>query len=63
MANYRTILIPGQPYCGHKLVFRTPENNKPLIGAAIADIVTIAIAFLIPGLRDLLEIVPLSLQE
>lgn len=37
--------------------------NKPLIGAAIAGILTIAIAFLIPGLRDLLGIVPLSLQE
>ncbi len=37
--------------------------NKPLIFAAIAGILTIAIAFLIPGLRDLLGIVPLSLQE
>lgn len=37
--------------------------NKPLIWAAMAGIVTIAIAFLIPGLRNLLGIVPLSLQE
>jgi len=37
--------------------------NKPLIWAVIAGFVTIAIPFLIPGLRKLLGIVPLSLQE
>ena len=37
--------------------------NKPLIWAVIAGFLTIAIAFLIPGLRDLLGIVPLTLQE
>jgi len=37
--------------------------NKPLIWAAIAGFVTIGIAFLIPGLRELLGIVPLTLQE
>jgi Ca2+-transporting ATPase len=37
--------------------------NKPLIWAVLAGFLTIAIAFLIPGLRALLGIVPLSLQE
>lgn len=37
--------------------------NKPLIWAVIAGFVTIGIAFLIPGLRELLGIVPLTLQE
>lgn len=37
--------------------------NKPLIWAAVAGCITIGVAFLIPGLRDLLGIVPLSLQE
>jgi Ca2+-transporting ATPase len=37
--------------------------NQPLIWAVLAGIITIAIAFLIPGLRDLLGIVPLNLQE
>lgn len=37
--------------------------NKPLIWAVVAGFLTIAIAFLIPGLRNLLGIVPLSLQE
>jgi len=39
------------------------STNKPLIWAALAGGVTVAAAFLIPGLRDLLGIVPLSLQE
>ncbi|NMB56224.1 MAG: HAD-IC family P-type ATPase [Leptolinea sp.] len=39
------------------------STNKPLIWAAIAGFVTIAIAFAIPGLRQVLGIVPLSLQE
>jgi Ca2+-transporting ATPase len=37
--------------------------NKPLIWAVAAGFLTIAVAFLIPGLRDLLGIVPLTLQE
>jgi P-type Ca2+ transporter type 2C len=37
--------------------------NKPLIWAVVAGFLTIAVAFLIPGLRELLGIVPLSLQE
>jgi Ca2+-transporting ATPase len=37
--------------------------NKPLIWAALAGFLTIAIAFLIPGLRNLLGINPLTLQE
>ena len=37
--------------------------NKPLIWAALAGFVTIMIAFLIPGLREMLGIVPLSVQE
>jgi Ca2+-transporting ATPase len=37
--------------------------NKPLIWAVVAGLLTIAIAFLIPGLRELLGIMPLSLQE
>ncbi len=37
--------------------------NKPLIWAALAGFTTIAIAFLIPGLRNLLGIVPLTLEE
>ena len=37
--------------------------NKPLIWAVVAGFLTVFIAFLIPGLRNLLGIVPLSLQE
>jgi len=37
--------------------------NKPLIAAAVAGLLTIAVAFLIPGLRDLLGIVPLTLED
>jgi Ca2+-transporting ATPase len=37
--------------------------NKPLIWAVLAGFLTISIAFLIPGLRDLLGIVPLTMQE
>lgn len=39
------------------------STNKPLIWAVIAGFITIAISFLIPGLRNILGIVPLSLQE
>jgi hypothetical protein len=38
-------------------------ENKPLIWAALAGFVTLGIAFAIPGLRKLLGIVPLTLQE
>jgi hypothetical protein len=37
--------------------------NKPLIWAVVAGFITIGIAFLIPGLRGLLGIIPLSLEE
>jgi Ca2+-transporting ATPase len=37
--------------------------NKPLIWAVAAGFLTIAIAFLVPGLRELLGITPLTLQE
>ncbi len=37
--------------------------NKPLIWAVAAGILTISVAFLIPGLRNLLGIIPLSLQN
>jgi len=37
--------------------------NKPLIWAALAGLLTVWSAFLIPGLRDLLGIMPLTLQE
>jgi hypothetical protein len=38
-------------------------QNKPLIWAVIAGLATAFIAFLIPGLRNLLGIVPLSLGQ
>jgi Ca2+-transporting ATPase len=38
-------------------------TNKPLIWAVLAGLLTALVAFLIPGLRNLLGIVPLSLQE
>lgn len=38
-------------------------GNQPLIWAVIAGFLTIAVAFLVPGLRGLLGIVPLTLQE
>jgi Ca2+-transporting ATPase len=37
--------------------------NKPLIWAVVAGLLTALVAFWIPGLRDLLGIVPLSLEE
>lgn len=42
---------------------RPLKENKPLIWAAIAGLLLVAIAFLIPGLRDLLGIVPLGLEQ
>jgi len=53
---YRSLRLPI--YKMNKL-----STNKPLIWAAAAGFATIAIAFLVPGLRDLLGIVPLTLQE
>ena len=38
-------------------------TNQPLIWAVLAGILTALVAFWIPGLRDLLGIVPLSLEE
>jgi Ca2+-transporting ATPase len=38
-------------------------TNKPLMWAVVAGFLTALVAFLIPGLRNLLVIVPLSLQE
>jgi P-type Ca2+ transporter type 2C len=53
---YRSMRLPL--YRMNKL-----SANKPLIWAVMAGFLTIAIAFLIPGLRGLLGIVPLTLQE
>jgi len=53
---YRSMRLPL--YRMNKL-----SSNKPLIWAVIAGILTIAIAFLIQGLRDLLGIVPLSQEN
>jgi len=39
------------------------SRNKPLIWAVLAGLLMVAIAFIIPGLRELLGIVPLSLEE
>ena len=38
-------------------------SNQPLIWSVLAGILTALIAFFIPGLRDLLGIMPLSLEE
>jgi Ca2+-transporting ATPase len=38
-------------------------DNKPLIWAVLAGLFTALIAFWIPGLRELLGIVPLNLEE
>ncbi len=53
---YRSMRLPV--YRMNKLT-----ANKPLIWAVVAGFLTIAVAFLIPGLRELLGIVPLTLQE
>ena len=53
---YRSMRLPL--YKMNKL-----SANKPLIWASLAGFATIAIAFLIPGLRELLGIVPLTLEE
>lgn len=37
--------------------------NQPLIWSVLAGVLTALIAFLIPGLREMLGIVPLSLEE
>jgi Ca2+-transporting ATPase len=38
-------------------------RNKPLVGAVIAGLLMVGIAFAFPGIRNLLGIVPLSLQQ
>lgn len=38
-------------------------TNKPLIWAIVAGFITVLVAFLVPGLRNLLGIMPLTLQE
>jgi P-type Ca2+ transporter type 2C len=53
---YRSLRLPI--YRMNKLT-----ANKPMIWAVVAGFLTVFIAFLIPGLRNLLGIVPLSLQE
>jgi len=53
---YRSLHLPI--YRMNKL-----SANKPLIWAVMLGFLTISIAFLFPGLRELLGIVPLSLQE
>jgi P-type Ca2+ transporter type 2C len=53
---YRSLRLPV--YRMNKL-----SANKPLIWAVVLGFLTVGIAFLFPGLRDLLGIVPLSLQE
>ena len=53
---YRSLRLP--------LYRMNPLNaNKPLIWAVVLGFVTVFIAFLIPGLRSLLGIVPLTRQE
>jgi magnesium-transporting ATPase (P-type) len=39
------------------------RQNKPLIWAVIAGLALVLFAFILPGLRNLLGIVPLSLQQ
>jgi len=53
---YRSMRLPI--YRMNKLTM-----NKPLIIAVVMGLLTVATAFLIPGLRELLGIMPLSLQE
>ena len=53
---YRSLHLPL--YRMNKL-----SANKPLIWAVVLGFLTVSIAFLFPGLRDLLGIVPLSLPE
>jgi Ca2+-transporting ATPase len=39
------------------------SRNKPLIWAVLGGLATVAIAFIVPGIRDLLGVVPLGLEE
>ena len=39
------------------------SRNKPLIWAVLGGLATMAVAFIVPGIRDLLGIVPLGLEE
>jgi Ca2+-transporting ATPase len=49
----------------HQPIYRMNKlsANKPLIWAVLAGLLTALVAFLVPGLRSLLGIVPLSLEE
>jgi P-type Ca2+ transporter type 2C len=53
---YRSMRVP---------LFRASplSRNKPLIAAVIAGLLMVVIAFAIPGIRNLLGIVPLSLEQ
>jgi Ca2+-transporting ATPase len=53
---YRSMRLPI--YKMNKL-----SENKPLIWTVLLGFITIAVAFVFPGLRELLGIVPLNLQE
>jgi Ca2+-transporting ATPase len=39
------------------------SRNKPLIWAVLGGLATVAVAFIVPGIRNLLGIVPLGLEE
>jgi Ca2+-transporting ATPase len=39
------------------------SQNKPLVWAVLAGLALAVIAFIVPGLRNLLGIVPLSLEQ
>ncbi|MEN6479427.1 MAG: cation-transporting P-type ATPase [Anaerolineales bacterium] len=39
------------------------SQNKPLVGAVIAGLATVAVAFAVPGLRQVLGIVPLAFEQ
>jgi len=39
------------------------EQNKPLVWAVLAGLATVALAFVVPGLRRVLGIVPLSFEQ
>jgi len=48
----------------HSIFRSEPLNrNKPLVWAVVAGLLMVVIAFAFPGLRDLLNIVPLKLEE
>jgi len=53
---YRSMRLP---------IFRASPlmRNKPLVAAVFSGLLMVVIAFAIPGIRTLLGIVPLSLQQ